>query len=596
MFFFSPHASDGDLDPCREQPPAPSWDLKLEAPEKKCARFPHARCCVERRFDPDLVLGPPGCGKTRWLLDRFTHELHAGVQPERIALVTFTRAARAVALERAERQFQIPQGRLPWVRTIHSSAYRLLQLEPGRILDAERLAEFARKHGYKLTIDGRRIDDESERGLTLGRTADDRLLFAYEWGRSHGLDAPQTLSRCPVGNISVSQFKLFVRRLEGFKREFNLLDFTDLLERTLEAGLRPDVDVAMVDEAHDLSPLQIAVVESWFTPCQRAYVAADDDQAIYGWQGASPDWIRSLASRREPYVLQDSHRVPRAVHALALRIIAPNVARTPKLYRPADRDGRVVRADLDGALGIVARSDSAFVLVRNRQFIRRIAEALLERAIPYTVSGWGGSSPLDNVPAVRAVNLVLRLARSEPGPFPASHVAALLELVATSSRHVPQAARECIANMQGRGSLSRDDLCRRLALGALIEAIKEHGIGVLTVLRRNTRRYFERLVGDARELPAPTTTVTSIHVAKGDERRVVVVIPDMTRPTHQAYLRGGAERNEAENRAFYVAVTRTIETLVLVYPQTRRYFQFPRDTLGACAARVAVRDSEGGAQ
>lgn len=528
------------------------------------------------RFHPVLWLGPPGCGKTRRAIDQFTLELGRGLAPDRIALVTFTRAAREVARQRAVERFQLPPSRLTWVCTIHSAAFRLLQLDHGQILDDERLAEFARRHGYKLTVDGRRVDDDTDRGLTLGRTADDRMLFAFDWGRNHGLDVERTLARCPVDDLSAPQFRLFVRRLEAFKREHGLLDFADLLLRVLEAGLRPDVDVAMVDEAHDLSPLQIAVVEQWFAPCERAFVCADDDQAIFGWQGATPEWIQSLVQRCHCEVLEQSHRVPRSVHALAMRIIGRNKARTPKLYRPADREGAIVCCSLDQALDHVERSASAFVLVRNRVSIRPIAEALVERAVPFTVDGWGGASPLDDERAVRAVNLVLRLRAGEDGPFPTSHVAALMALVPTTAELVPSAAAEQVRAMKGQGSFTRARLEGEIGLAALLREVDTKGVNVLAKLSRAWRRYFMRVEKSLGQLPPPTTTVTTVHVAKGAERELVVVIPDMTRPTYAAYLRGGAERNEAENRVFYVAVTRAQQTLVLVHPRTRRHYEFPR--------------------
>jgi superfamily I DNA/RNA helicase len=480
-----------------------------------------------------------------------------------------------VALRRALDQFNIPASSLPWVRTIHSAAFRLLRLDHDHVLDADNITEFARLHGYKLTIEGRGIDDPKECALARGRTADDQLMFAYEWGRNHRLDPERTLARCPVEGLSVSKFRLFARRLEGFKRERGLLDFVDILQCVLDRGLRPDVDVAMVDEAHDLSPLQIAVVEAWFAPCKRSFVCADDDQAIFGWHGASPDWIRAISERCESEVLETSHRVPRRVHALAQKIIARNRVRMPKRYWPADREGRVVRCGLDQALGLVAASPSAFVLVRNRKFIRRIAAKLVERVVPFRVVGWGGTGPLDDPRAARAVQLVWRLRRGESGPFPTSQVAALLSLVPTSTGLVPKGVVDHVRALRGHGAFMRSHLIEQHGLVELLHRVDADGVELLRKLPREWRRYFAGLHEQFGRIPEHAATVTTIHVAKGDERDLVVVIPDMTRQTYAAYLRGGSERNEGENRAFYVAITRTRETLVLVQPLTKRYFEFP---------------------
>ncbi|MBK8172747.1 MAG: ATP-dependent helicase [Sandaracinaceae bacterium] len=528
-------------------------------------------------FLPEVILGPPGCGKTSQLMSLFTEELARGVPPERIALVAFPRAAREEAMSRALKRFAFAASRFVWLRTIHSASFRLLELSHGQILDERRLAEFAAQHGYELTVNGHRLDAlDVEPMAAVGSTRDDALLFVYEWGRNNLLDPEQSLSRCPVDDISASQFRLFVRRLEQFKREHGLFDFTDLLEQVLKRGLRPDVDVAMIDEAHDLSPLQIAVVEAWFASCPRSYVCADDDQAIYGWQGASPNWVRELAGRSKPTVLTVSKRVPILPHALAQRIISGNDDRVVKRYEPKDKIGRILRMDFAGAMALAARSTDVFVLCRNRIFIRGVANELAERGVPYLVEGWGGRCPLGDERLVRAVKLVLALKRGEAGPFPSSAVAALAHTVSTTCGLVSRAAVEQIDARKGQGSFMRAELVDQLGLVELLQRIESDApLSVLDKLRRDDRRYFEKLIATYGTVPDPSVVVTTIHSAKGRERELVIVLPNMTRTTHQSYLRRGSNHNETENRVFYVAVTRTKDTLVLVDPTSRRNYQFP---------------------
>ena len=38
-------------------------------------------------FHPHVILGPPGCGKTRRLLELIVQELEHGAEPDRIAVV-----------------------------------------------------------------------------------------------------------------------------------------------------------------------------------------------------------------------------------------------------------------------------------------------------------------------------------------------------------------------------------------------------------------------------------------------------------------------------------------------------------------------------
>jgi superfamily I DNA/RNA helicase len=503
--------------------------------------------------------------------------LEGGVVPERVAFVTFTRAACHVALTRAADRLAVGAQRFPWVRTVHSAAFGLLGLRPGQILGVESLAEFAKRHAYKLTPDTYRIGEEIEAPLVvLGRQRDDVLLYAYEWGRNGRLDIERTLARCPVDALSAPQFRLFVARLQAFKAERGLLDFADLLDRVLEAGLRPGIEVAMVDEAHDLSPLQVAVVEMWFAKCQRVYVCADDDQSIYGFQGASSSWVRELAARSDVEVLHQSYRVPVVVHALAQRIISSNLDRLPKAYEPTESLGRVISADLDQALALVDGSCSTFVLCRNRIFIGRVARILVERGIPFLVEGWGGRSPMSAEAAFAAVRVALRLARGEDGPFPARHLRWLLALVASDAL-VPSDAKDHVKARRDEGSFRRAELVDELGLQDLLDVLATEGpLGPLAKLPQEDRRYFERVIERYRDLPLPQVVVTSIHGAKGREADLVLVLPDMTRRTYQEYVSRGQHGYEVENRVFYVAVTRARKTVVLVQPRTRRHFAFPR--------------------
>ena len=77
------------------------------------------------------------------------------------------------------------------------------------------------------------------------------------------------------------------------------------------------------------------------------------------------------------------------------------------------------------------------------------------------------------------------------------------------------------------------------------------------------------------ELPTPKIHLTTVHSAKGREADLVIVIPDMTRRTYEAYLDSRSGGREAENRVAYVAVTRAKHRLIIVAPQTTRYFGYP---------------------
>ena len=142
----------------------------------------------------EFIAGPPGTGKTTALLERFERELAAGTPADRIGFVTFTRAARHEALDRASRKFNLSDDDLPWVRTVHGAAYKRLGHEAAKLLSPALWREFATKYQYHFTPVGPGHVEDG--GSALPRqTADDRVRSAYEWGRNRRLTIAETLAR-----------------------------------------------------------------------------------------------------------------------------------------------------------------------------------------------------------------------------------------------------------------------------------------------------------------------------------------------------------------------------------------------------------------
>ena len=69
-----------------------------------------------------------------------------------------------------------------------------------------------------------------------------------------------------------------------------------MIERTIDEVNFPPLKVLIVDEAQDCTPLQWSVIYKLAENTDRIYLAGDDDQAIYQWNGADPKYFTTLFS------------------------------------------------------------------------------------------------------------------------------------------------------------------------------------------------------------------------------------------------------------------------------------------------------------
>ena len=152
----------------------------------------------------------------------------------------------------------------------------------------------------------------------------------------------------------------------------------------------------------------------------------------------------------------------------------------------------------------------------------------------------------------------------------------LLEFIPQGSPLVTDSARRFTERARKRGAvLRREDVDQEPGLRVLSATVADDPLAALPSLTQRTRQYLRALLARYGRIPEPRVTVTTIHGAKGREAPVVVLVPDMTRTTHEAYMRGSSSAREAETRVAYVGVTRAKERLIVVNPHTRRYFDFP---------------------
>jgi DNA helicase II / ATP-dependent DNA helicase PcrA len=279
------------------------------------------------------IFGPPGSGKTTYLLNLVEQELTNGTPANQIGYFAFTRKAATEAKDRAMLKFPTlnAQTDFPWFRTLHSLAFRALNISTGDMMLAGNYAEFSKETGIEVNV------EHGEEDFMV--KADNPILSEINIARIRGEDLRTYYNRSNM-DIEWYHFEYVERAYRHYKQSRNLLDFTDLLEQIVDQPDKlPKLDVLIIDEAQDLSRLQWKLVEHLVRTSKRVYIAGDDDQAVFTWAGADVDAFLNFEGSIT--VLQQSWRVPARVHALADEIVHRIKNRQEKVWRPREFDGAV---------------------------------------------------------------------------------------------------------------------------------------------------------------------------------------------------------------------------------------------------------------
>lgn len=499
-----------------------------------------------------LILGPPGCGKTTRSLNLVSEALKDGYEPDRIAFVSFTRKAILEATDRACKQFDITSNTLPYFRTVHSMCFRALKVSKADMMDKNSYKELGDVLGYKF--EG--TFDESETGLPTGDERGDQLLFLDNFARITCKSLKETWENANSG-LDWYELERLSKTLVEFKKAKGLLDYTDLLCRFVERGSRLPVKIAIVDEAQDLSVLQWRVLQVAFSGCDRVYIAGDDDQSIYKWSGADIHTFLSLEGEKE--VLHKSYRLTRAVYSRALRIISDVPDRFDKPFSPRDSDGSV---DSLPAIeyAVIQPEETTMILVRNVYLLSRVQNMLKGQGHPFVGRHGYSSIKKDHVDAITCWE-----ALQKGSTIRVKRIQNMYDHM-TLGTYLARGAKAKMAAEEPDLMLNQEALKKEY--GLLRYAIWHEA---LEGMELSMRAYYLSIMHSGRKITeTPKITIQTIHGVKGGEADHVILLPDMSRRTYDAFQASPDD----EHRVAYVAVTRAKERLSIILPSSQRAYTY----------------------
>ena len=483
-------------------------------------------------------MGPPGTGKTTTLLNEVDKYLKQ-TDPDKIGYFSFTQKAAHEARDRAMSKFNFSEDDLPYFRTLHSLAFRRLGIRKDEVMQRRHYEDLGKK--ANLIVDYHEYENEHT-GLF---TTKSDILRIIQLAKLRGITPEEQFKKHEHTQlVDIKVLKQFSHDLDQYKKDYNLIDFTDMITEFVKMDRSPRFDVVFIDEAQDLSRSQWQMARSIWDKTQDTYIAGDDDQAIFRWAGADVDSF--IAQKGKVMQLTQSYRIPQVVHDIASKIVNKIQHRLPKEWKPKTQRGLL--SYYDEFKQVNMKQGNWLVLARTKFMLTDVEEALYEQGLYYqnkfktnkeqdlykAVTDWENVRKGVNINYDQIVRIASYMSQNH--------------FEKQALKYIDKEGMYGIPELRERRWLKTDKIWYEAFDQAPSRSI----------------RYIRRMRENGEKLnSSPRIVLSTIHGVKGGEQDNVVLLTDLSRNTQINY-----EKNpDDENRLFYVGATRTKTHLHIIRPK-----------------------------
>ena len=486
-----------------------------------------------------IIAGPPGTGKTHTLVHKHLYKelFEKKTDPKKICYITFSTAAAKEAKERIYKEY--PFKEFEWICTMHSMGTKQLKIDTNtQLLKGKNWNAFKNKYGHT------ELHFETVEHPNGFQEYKNQYMKIIEYSRSKRLELQEAAIQLDlIDFISEPLLIQLNNDIVSYKEDYTMFEFSDMISKFVEKKLCPSLDVVFLDEAQDLNPLQWEMFFYIESQCKRSYIAGDDDQAIYAFQGADPKTFINLQGT--PDHQTKSRRVPKSVHKLALSILENIDERRDKTWEPRDAEGNVFESleleDIDFSKG------QWMILTRTNDQMKNLMPF-------FENTGYRFDCKFNDLLPVSIVNAINDWARLNKGASISGDEAKnIYEYLSYDKGHVAYgfSSGKTLNNVD---SIDIDELR------------EEHGLlvsGPWTNLNFSEaqKNYIEELVARGEDLSKPARIkISTIHGVKGKESQNVILFTDLERIIYEA----AQVNKDTEHRLFFVGVTRAKENLYIM--------------------------------
>ena len=499
------------------------------------------------------IMGPPGTGKTHRLINYYLKKelSEYNTNPEKIVYITFSKAAAEEAEERITELF--PDKKLKYISTMHAMGKSECGIDTNiRLLKGKKWNRFKQEYpewfniSFETTVDSAGNPKYQNTHLQIIQYARSKLIpiesAAVELRKHHDIDVDTTIQ--------------LETDLKSFKEGSNMIEFYDMIDQFVEEERCPPLDVIFLDEAQDLSPHQWKCFDYIKSKCKRAYMAGDDDQTIYGFQGADPDYFMKQEGERDDQEI--SRRVPKAIHKEAIKILNQLTSRIDKKWIPRDAEGAVypnhTLDEIDFSKGYW------MILARTNKLLLNISEHFYFLCVRFT----GKTNKHLPNDILEVYQIWTRL--NQGAVVSAEEAEKVYGYLVAKKGHV------------ARGYSSGKSVQRETSVD-LQKLKSDHGLLIEGDWKQlhfpeETKEYMQTLLERGDDLMTkPKIQLSTLHGAKGRECENVCLFTDYGVEGQDEFIyRAAYEDPDPEHRLFYVGTTRAKEKLFIMQPSSEYHY------------------------
>lgn len=316
---------------------------------------------------PAVITAGPGSGKTFVIVNRILYLIqHHHIRPDNILVITYTKAAASEMKERCEKAFLSDRKLLEELSrqgischnihfgTFHSVCYHILR-QSGVVRGDCLIKENDKRKLLRMILGNHGLSSQCDYDTISN--LENAISYRKNLGKMPA--GKELSSKDGPAKFCAEKLRVLQEDYDNYLREQGRIDFDDMIGECLKflTGNREALGryrqlfrYILADEFQDMNPPQYEVLKLLASPSNNLFVVGDDDQAIYGFRGATPGIMKNFPAdfpNSRQLMLTENYRCKTAIVKLSEKVISRNKERFAKKFYPMKSGGHVSEVCFD---------------------------------------------------------------------------------------------------------------------------------------------------------------------------------------------------------------------------------------------------------